>query len=260
MHILETIIRNANRAGRKALIPFLTAGFPSPARFESVLDELDDNGADILEIGVPFSDPMADGPVVEAASVQALADGMNLALLLDMLRRRIQSGRKLKAGLVLMGYVNPYFQYGIDRFAREAAEAGVNGCIVPDLPLEEMHRFRKPLEEHGIALISLVGSNTNLARMQEYTPVAQGYVYAVSVLGVTGERKGLPPEVADTLRRAKEAFSVPLALGFGLREPAQLADIPAEISPDAVIFGSALLRHISEGKSAKSFMDIWREQ
>lgn len=258
MHILEKRIRQAGEAGRQALIPFVTAGFPTPDRFEAVLDDLDANGADIIEIGVPFSDPVADGPVVEAASVRALADGISLAHILALLNDRAAAGRHPRAGLVLMGYVNPFLQYGVERFAAEAARAGVAGCIVPDLPLEEAELFRTPLERQGIALIPLVASNTSLERMREYAAVSQGYVYVVSVLGVTGERQGLPPQVTDTLRRARQAFRLPVALGFGLREPAQLAGLPPEARPDAVIFGSSLLRHLDAGGSVKSFMDVWR--
>lgn len=258
MHILEKRIRQAGEAGRQALVPFVTAGFPTPDRFEAVLDDLDANGADIIEIGVPFSDPVADGPVVETASVRALADGISLAHILALLNDRAAAGRRLRAGLVLMGYVNPFLQYGVERFAAEAARAGVAGCIVPDLPLEEADLFRTPLERQGIALIPLVASNTSLERMREYAAVSQGYVYVVSVLGVTGERQGLPPQVTDTLRRARQAFRLPVALGFGLREPAQLAGLPPEARPDAVIFGSSLLRHIDAGGSVKSFMDVWR--
>ena len=258
MHTLEKRIRQANAAGRQALIPFVTAGFPDPDRFESVLDELDAAGADIIEIGVPFSDPVADGPVVEAASVRTLADGMSLARLLALLRERAAKGRRLRAGLVLMGYVNPFLQYGVDRFAAEAAQVGVSGCIVPDLPLEEASLFREPLEKRGIALIPLVASNTGPDRMREYAAVSQGYVYVVSVLGVTGERQGLPPEVTATLIRARQSFPLPVALGFGLREPAQLADLPPEARPDAVIFGSALLRHLDTGGSINTFMEAWR--
>lgn len=258
MHILEKRIRQAGEAGRQALVPFVTAGFPTPDRFEAILDDLDANGADIIEIGVPFSDPVADGPVVEAASVRALADGISLARILALLNERAAAGRRLRAGLVLMGYVNPFLQYGVERFAAEAAQAGVSGCIIPDLPLEEADLFRKPLESQGIALIPLVASNTSLERMREYAAVSQGYVYVVSVLGVTGERQGLPPAVTDTLRRARRAFRLPVALGFGLREPAQLAGLPPEAMPDAVIFGSSLLRHLDAGGSVAQFMNVWR--
>lgn len=256
MHPLEEKIRRAAAQRRAALIPFVTAGFPTVAAFWNVLEELDAGGADIIEIGVPFSDPVADGPVVEEASRRALEQGVSLNWILDGLRER--RGR-FKACLVLMGYYNPFLQYGLERFAADAAEAGVAGCIVPDLPLEESAPLRRALDAKGVALITLVGPNTAPERMAEYASVSQGYVYVVSVLGITGARQGLPPQVADTLRRAKQSFTTPLALGFGLREPSQLAELPAEIRPDAVVFGSALLRHLDEGGGAADFLKVWRE-
>lgn len=260
MHILEQKIRAARQENREALIPFVTAGFPTPNRFWNIIEELDANGADLIEIGVPFSDPVADGPVVEAASVRALAQGITLDRILQNLIDRAAAGKTMRAGLVLMGYLNPFLQYGLERFAERAAAGGVQGCIVPDLPLEESGPLRQALDRHGIALIPLVASNTPPERMREYAPGAQGYVYVVSVLGVTGERKTLPPEATDTLRLAKQIFDVPTALGFGLCNPDQLADVPADAKPDAVIFGSALIRHLDEGGSAAAFLHAWKKE
>lgn len=254
MSLLEQKIRDAHAAGRTALIPFVTAGFPTTGRFWGIIEELDANGADVIEIGVPFSDPVADGPVVEDASRRALEQGVSLQWIMDGLRER--AGR-FKAGIVLMGYLNPFLQYGLERFAAEAAAYGVSGCIVPDLPLDESGPMRETLQAHGMDLIALVGQNTTLERMKEYAAVSEGYVYVVSVLGTTGARTGLPPQVEDTLRRARKAFSLPLALGFGLQRPEQLEAIPADIRPDAAVFGSALLKHLDAGKSAKAFLDVW---
>ncbi len=254
MSLLEQNIRDAHAAGRTALIPFVTAGFPTPDRFWGIIEELDANGADVIEIGAPFSDPVADGPVVEDASRRALEQGITLHWIMDGLRER--AGR-FKAGLVLMGYLNPFLKYGLERFAADAAACGVSGCIVPDLPLDESGPMRATLKAHGMDLIALVGQNTTLERMKEYAAVSEGYVYVVSVLGTTGARTGLPPQVEDTLRRAKEAFPLPLALGFGLQRPEQLEAIPADIRPDAAVFGSALLKHLDAGKSAKAFLDVW---
>ncbi|MBQ9453275.1 MAG: tryptophan synthase subunit alpha [Desulfovibrio sp.] len=254
MHVLEKKIREANAAGRPALIPFLTAGFPDRSTFWPTLMELDENGADIIEIGVPFSDPVADGPVVEEASRRALTEGVNLHGILKELRER---QGLIKAGLVLMGYLNPFLQYGFDKLARDAAAGGVHGFIVPDLPFEESEALRTALKKEGIALIPLVGPNTNVERMQLYTTVGEGYVYVVSVMGVTGVRESLPPEVVSTITRARSVFRLPLALGFGLREKKQLDAFPITARPDAVVFGSALLRHLEEGLTAAEFMARW---
>ena len=254
MSFLEQAVRAAQSAGRTALIPFVTAGFPTPETVWSILEELDACGADIIEIGVPFSDPVADGPVVEEASRRALEQGVTLSWLMEGLRLR--AGR-FRAGLVLMGYLNPFMRYGLERLAEDAARAGVSGCIVPDLPLEESGPFREALAGHGLDLVALVGQNTPPERMREYAAVSKGYVYVVSVLGTTGAREGLPPQVEDTLRRAREAFGIPVALGFGLHSPCQLEAIPAAIRPEAAVFGSALLRHLDRGGTARDFLAAW---
>lgn len=254
---LEQRIRAANDAQRTALVPFLTAGFPTLERFWTELEALDEAGADVIEIGVPFSDPVADGPVVAAASQRALDNGVTLAWILDGLRSRYGAGtgRTLRAGLVLMGYLNPFLQYGLERLAADASACGVGGFIVPDLPLDEDASFRVALAPYGMDLIALVGPNTSEERMRQYAAVASGYVYVVSVMGTTGVRSGLPPEVAATLARARKVFALPLALGFGISEPAQLQGL--ETVPDAVVFGSALLRHLDAGNGAGSFMAGW---
>lgn len=255
MQILEEKIRNANREGRCALIPFLTAGFPDTNTFWPTVTELDENGADIIEIGVPFSDPVADGPVVEEASRLALSEGVRLETIL----RELQEKRRyIEAGIVLMGYYNPFLQYGLSRLVEDCEMAGVNGLIVPDLPYDEAEMLRSLAQERDIALIPLVGPNTSLERMRLYGGEAMGYAYVVSVMGVTGERKSLSDEVAETLSRARKAFQVPLALGFGLKEPSQLKAMKKEEQPDAVVFGSALLRHLKEGKPVYDFMGRWR--
>lgn len=257
MHTLEARIRAANAAGRPALIPFLTAHFPDRARFWAAFDELDGGGADIIEIGVPFSDPVADGPVVEEASRRVLAAGFRLdGLLAELAQRRER--RTGSAGLVLMGYLNPFLSHGLERLAADAAMAGVSGCIIPDLPHEEAGPVRAALDARGIALIPLVGPNTGEERMALCADGARGYVYVVSVMGVTGERAALAPRVAETMARARRAVRLPLALGFGLSRPEQLAELPPKARPDAVVFGSALLRHLDAGGTAADFLRRWR--
>ena len=254
MHILEEKIRVAKGEGRLALIPFVTAGFPSRERFWNVIRDLDEAGADVIEIGVPFSDPVADGPVVEAASIRALASGVTLRVIMDEL---LEHKGEIKAGLVLMGYMNPFLQYGLKRLAKDAARAGVHGFIVPDLPYDEAAEIRRILHEQGLALIALVGPNTSEERMKLYADVSEGYVYVVSVMGTTGERGQLPPEVPQVLERARKVFSLPVALGFGLKRPEQLDELPEGERPDAAVFGSSLLKHLDAGGSARSFMEIW---
>jgi tryptophan synthase alpha chain len=255
VNTLERRIRDAQGQGRLALVPFLTAGFPDGESFWPILMELEENGADIIEIGIPFSDPVADGPVVEEASRRALADGVTLRAVLDELRQRRSF---FKAGIVLMGYLNPFLQHGYERLVADASAAGVDGFIVPDMPYEESGAFKAMLAEAGIALIPLVGPNTPRKRMELYARDCEGYVYVVSVMGTTGERAALPPEAAATLRLAHEVFDRPLALGFGLKHPAQLAGLGPKERPEAAVFGSALLRHIDAGRPAGEFLQQWR--
>ncbi len=251
--ILTTRIMEALAAGRKALIPFLPGGFPDKDRFFDELEALDAGGADIIEIGVPFSDPVADGPVVEKASLQCLLDGTCLSWLLGELTRR--KGR-YRAGLVLMGYYNPFLQYGLDALAQDAAEAGVAGFIVPDLPLEESGPMVAALDAHGLDLIPLVGLNTPEERLAAYANNARGYVYFVSVLGTTGMRDSLPAEITERLKAVRRLFDVPVALGFGIKSPEQLTAFGDLI--DGVVFGSALIAHIDAGGTAAAFMERWR--
>jgi tryptophan synthase alpha chain len=272
---LTTIMENNRRAGRLTKIPFLPAAFPGREEFWTVLTELAAHGADIIEIGVPFSDPVADGPQVAEASRLALANGGNLDYIFEGLARRRAN---LPPGLVLMGYVNPFIQYGwsgatrslpggeardvmaasLAHLAEKMSQAGVAGLIVPDLPLEENEPWLAALKPRGLDLIALVGPNTGLEKMKAYAAGgAGGYVYVVSVMGVTGVREGLPPEVTDTLKRARQAFELPLALGFGLTSPDQLRGLPSEARPEAAVFGSALIRHLSSGGQVRDFMAPW---
>jgi tryptophan synthase alpha chain len=262
---LTEAIYLAGQEKRPARVPFLTAGCPSKERFFECLAELDDYGADIIEIGVPFSDPVADGPVIAAASQKALLAGVDLDWILEGLART-----PLKAPVVLMSYANPLIQYAFNRaggqgltqkvreslkaLGRDAAKT-VSGVIVPDVPLEEAEPFLFAFDDSGIDLIALVGPNTSSKRMEQYAQVARGYVYVVSVLGTTGAREGLPLEARATLSRARAVFDLPLALGFGVKEPAQLEGLSR--LPDAVIFGSALVQHLTDGGACRDFMEPW---
>jgi len=272
---LTTIMENNRLAGRLTRIPFLPAAFPGREKFWTVLGELAAHGADIIEIGVPFSDPVADGPQVAEASRLALVNGGCLDYIFEGLARHRD---EMPSGLVLMGYVNPFIQYGWDAAARslpggdaravmaaslgilaeKLEEARVAGLIVPDLPLEESEPWLAALKSRGLDLIALVGPNTSLEKMKAYSVGgAGGYVYVVSTLGVTGVREGLPPEVADTLKRARQAFDLPLALGFGLTSPAQLRGLSPDEKPEGAIFGSALIRHLGAGGAVRDFMEPW---
>jgi tryptophan synthase alpha chain len=251
--IAETL-QAAKQEGRIALIPFLPGGYPDKERFRRELLELDTAGADIIEVGVPFSDPMADGPVVEEASQACLNQGVNLTWIMQTLK---ELRSQLQANLVLMGYVNPFMQFGWDRLASESAEAGVSGIIVPDLPYQEFLPMQKDFRAKGLDFIPLVGLNTSLERMRLYASIAEAFVYFVSVMGTTGARQSLPPALEDKLAKARQIFNQPIALGFGLQDPSQLAQLRPYI--DAVVFGSALIRHLCDGGCCSDFLAPWRD-
>lgn len=249
---LTTNIRKATDAGRVALVPFLPAGYPDRKRFWEELEMLDRAGAAVIEIGMPFSDPVADGPVVEKASLKCLDDGINLKWILDGLKER---KGQFKAALLLMGYLNPVYQYGLDKFAKDASAGGVSGLIIADLPFEESGFVTNALASEGISLVPLVGLNTSPKRMRLYAKNATGFAYFVSVLGTTGQRDSLPGEIREKIIQAREIFDIPVALGFGLKRPEQLKELEGLV--DAAVFGSALISHIDQGGDSAGFMKTW---
>ncbi|XPV75476.1 MAG: tryptophan synthase subunit alpha [Desulfovibrio sp.] len=248
---LTTNIQAAKAAGRLALVPFIPGGFPNREQFRKEVEELAASGADIIEIGMPFSDPVADGPVVERASLQCLEDGVNLKWIMSTLQDMNIQG----PALILMGYYNPVLQHGLDKFAEDASKANVSGVIIPDIPFEESDELKAALAKYGIVLIPLVGMNTSKERMELYAKEAKGFVYFVSVLGTTGGTVTLPDTIKEKLKMTADVFDVPIALGFGLKHPDQLKELEGLV--DAAVFGSALIQHIEEGQSSASFMERW---
>jgi tryptophan synthase alpha chain len=253
MNPMQIQIEAAKAKGKVGLIPFLPAGFPTREQFWAELEQLDAAGASVIEIGMPFSDPVADGPVVEKASLKSLEDGINLTWIFDGLKARKGT---FKAALLLMGYLNPVYQYGLDAFAADCAAAGVSGLIIADLPHEESGFVKEALKPHGVALVPLVGLNTSRERMKLYAQNASGFCYFVSVLGTTGQRESLPERIREKLREAKEIFDIPIALGFGIKHPDQLAGFAGLL--DAAVFGSALITHIANGGTSTEFMEPWQ--
>lgn len=249
---LTAKIRAANEAGRKGLIAYLPAGFPDLEAFWETVKELDTAGADVIEIGVPFSDPVADGPVVEQAAYECLERGVTLRWILSELEKR---RKDIDAAIVLMGYANPFYKYGLTALGEAASRAGVDGFIVPDLPYEEAGDMLQALKGTGAELVPLIGLNTGIERMKLYTSGFGGFCYVVSVMGVTGGEADIAEKVADKVKEAKESFDIPVALGFGIKTPEQVG--PHGTSLDAVVFGSALISHIRAGGSASGFMSAW---
>jgi tryptophan synthase alpha chain len=233
---------NALRArGEKALVIYLTAGDPSLEVTKEIALGLDAAGVDCLEIGVPFSDPTADGPIIQAASQRALRNGTTLSAILDM----IESIRTVsEIPVVLFGYYNPILSYGTERFAARAKETGVDGILVVDLPPEEAHELRQYTDPQGIDFISLIAPTTGTERMKMIASDASGFLYYISITGVTGTAKPQVEEVAKDIQRIRTVTELPLIVGFGISTPQQASQIAPYA--DGIVIGSAVVQMIEE--------------
>jgi tryptophan synthase alpha chain len=229
------------KVNRAAFIPFITAGDPDFDTSLAILQKLPDIGADLIELGVPFSDPMADGPAVQASSLRALEAGMDVHKTLDLVRKFRKADQKTP--IVLMGYYNPIHAYGTAKFAKDAATSGVDGLIVVDLPPEEDEVLRVPAHSHGVDIVRLATPTTNDARLLTVLNGASGYLYYVSVAGVTGTKTFDVDEVGAALSRIRKASKLPAAVGFGIKTPEQAAQI-ARLA-DGVVVGSAIVSCIA---------------
>jgi len=224
-------------AGRAALMPYLTMGYPRRESALTLVPALVEAGADLIELGVPFSDPLADGATIQAASQQALENGMSLSLCLEQAATLREQGEQVP--LVMMSYYNPILQMGLERFARIAAAAEIDALIVPDLPPEESGPLRAQLQGRNLALIFLLAPSASVERLHRVAEQSSGFLYLVSLTGVTGAREQLAPNLEAFVARVRTATDLPLAVGFGISTPAQAASV-AGIA-DGVIVGSALL-------------------
>jgi tryptophan synthase alpha chain len=235
----------AKREGRAALMPYLMGGFPDQATATAVAGAYADAGADLIELGVPFSDPLADGPTIHAADTAALAAGATLESVLETCAA---VGRRVP--VALMAYSNMILAAGPDTFAERARAANASGVIVPDLPLEERGPIAEPLAERELDLVPLVAPTTPEERRAEICAAAEGFVYLVSTVGVTGERAELPPEITQLILAAKREASVPVAVGFGISAPDQAATVGAVA--DGVIIGTRLVREVADATDRES--------
>lgn len=243
-------INQAKAAGRVALVPFITAGYPDKDHFIETLVALS-AGSEVVEIGVPFSDPLADGVTIQRASRLAIEAGVSLRWIIAQLTEARQAGTNF-APLVLMSYMNPLFIYGFSKLARDAAAAGVCGFIVPDLPLEEGGDFRAALEAEGLGQIQLVVPTTSPDRVGALCRASRGFLYAVTVSGITGGGTRIPAEVTEYLDAVRGQSPVPVCAGFGIREATQVKAIGAHA--DGVIVGSALVEHLEAGLDPAEFL------
>jgi tryptophan synthase alpha chain len=239
---LKSKFATLKKEGRAAFVPFITAGDPDMDTSFSILEQLPAAGADVIELGMPFTDPMADGPAVQASSVRALKAGASMVKVLSMVERFRKADKTTP--IVLMGYYNPIHAYGTARFVKDVAAAGVDGLIVVDVPVEEDEVLRVPALAQGVDLIRFVTPTTDAARLKRIVADASGYLYYVSVAGVTGTKAVPEEEVRAALARVRAATDLPCAVGFGIRTPEQAGAI-ARIA-DGVVVGSAIVSRVAE--------------
>lgn len=235
----QTLRRNQDCA----LIPFITAGDPDLETTAAALKILDSNGADFIELGVPYSDPLADGPVIQAAATRALQNGTKLENVLSMLKATAPS---LQAPIILFTYYNPILHRGIDEFLEQIAAAGVAGLVVPDLPLEESAGLLKSASEKGIDLTLLIAPTSSSQRIEAIARSSQGFIYLVSVTGVTGMRSQMESRVSDLLVQIRALTDKPIGVGFGISEPEQATQVK-QWGADAAIVGSAFVKRLAQG-------------
>lgn len=226
---------------RKRFIPFITVGDPTPEAAFHLVRAMVDAGADIIELGVPYSDPLADGPTIQRASQRALQHGVSIADALQLVSRLRESG--VEAGIVLFSYFNPVLQYGIERFFADLAAHGADGVVIPDLPIEENGPAVAAAKQNGLHVISLVAPTSD-TRIKTIGEQATGFLYCVSSLGVTGARAELREDLADFLQRVKASTTAPTAVGFGISTPEQVRAVASHT--DGVIVGSAIVQEIEK--------------
>ena len=235
----------------KALICFLTAGDPSLDKTKEIILGMEVAGVDCIEIGVPFSDPTADGPIIQAASQRALKNGATLAGILDMIEALRKSS---EIPIVLFGYYNPILSYGTERFAKKAREAGVDGILVVDLPFEEAGELRQFTDPQGIDFISLIAPTTGIERVRQIAQHATGFLYYISITGVTGTAKPQVEEVKKDVERIRKVTALPLAIGFGISTPQQAKEMAPHA--DGIVVGSAIVKMIEENSNRDDLVAV----
>lgn len=225
-----------------ALIPFITAGDPDLETTAKALEVLANNGADLIELGVPYSDPLADGPTIQAAATRALAKGVGLEDVLTLVKQTVN---KINVPIILFTYYNPIYYRGVESFLKQVKAAGVSGLVVPDLPLEEAEVLLKPAAEIGIEVTLLVAPTSSRERIEAIAAQSQGFIYLVSVTGVTGTRSEMATGVKDLLANLHSSTDKPIGVGFGISDPEQAKQVK-DWGADAVIVGSAIVKRLAD--------------
>lgn len=246
MNRIDACFVRLRQQGRKALITYITTGDPDLETTRRCVLAMADSGADVIELGIPFSDPLADGPVIQQAVQRALAGGFKMRQAFDL---AAAVRRETQVPLVFMTYFNPVLQYGLERFSGNAAESGVDGLIIPDMPVEESGPMVGACQKAGLHLIPLVAPTTTDRRLRRIAAAAAGFIYCVSLTGVTGERERLSERLFGLIERLRPLTSLPLAAGFGISTPEQARD--AAKMADGVIVGSAFVRLIGRAGNAE---------
>lgn len=244
---ISAAIRAANDDGRPALVPFMTAGYPEPADFIKTLRAVAAVG-DVVELGIPFSDPMADGMTIQRSSFEALQKGVSLKWIFEQL----DAAGDVGAPLVMMSYLNPLLAFGYEQLAERALAAGVGAFIIPDLPFEESDDIRAALEAKGLGVIQLVTPATPEARLRTLGAASRGFVYAVTITGITGGDVGLPTDLAEYLHKVAAACDLPVCAGFGIRVAKDVANVGAYAN--GAIVGSALVEVLERGEDPTPFL------
>lgn len=238
MNRIEKIFDNLQKNNKSALIPFITAGDPDILTTEKIIKKFIDEGADIIEIGHPFSDPLADGPVIQESSQRALLNNINTSDIFEMVKRiRLYNN---ETPLVLMGYFNPIYQYGLKKYSQDARDAGLDGTIIPDLPMEEANEWISEATKNNLSNILLISPTTPLERARKIVRHSKGFIYYVSIAGITGARTTLPAELEQGLKNIKSITNKPVCVGFGISKPEQVESL-SKVS-DGIIVGSAIIR------------------
>lgn len=253
MSRIDRTFESLKQRGQSALIPFLMAGHPDLETTEALIPHLAKAGADIIELGVPFSDPLADGPTLQAASHQALQKGVHLKDILSL----AEGLKEIDTPLVLMTYFNPIFRYGLKKFAEDCQKSRIDGVIIPDLPPEEADPWVKEARRVNLDTVFLAAPTSPPERLKRITRVSRGYIYYVSLTGVTGTREQLPADLEPAVRRVRQGSQKPVAVGFGISSPEQAREVSR--FSDGVIIGSAIARIIEENTDHPGLVDRVRE-
>ena len=242
------------RDGRKGLIAYLTAGDPAPDRTADLVEALVRGGADLIEVGVPFSDPIADGPVIQRAGERALTAGTTLGSVLDI---AAEIRRRSEVPLLLFTYLNPVLRYGLERLAADAARQGIDGCLLTDASVDEAQDYAAAMHRHGLDTVFLAAPTSTPRRLELVARYSTGFIYLVSRTGVTGERQQLSDSVAPLVRAVRAVTDLPLAVGFGISRPEHVAELARQV--EAVVVGSAFVRLI-ERHAGNSSLEIQLER